>query len=62
MFLTLDLWNLVPRDAAMLVGAAVAALIRCLAISRSWALPVYRPRPGRALDDKGGVDRDKDRT
>lgn len=54
-FLTLDIWALVPRDIAMVTGAGVAAAIRSLAIARNWALPVYRPRPGRAPDDKGEV-------
>jgi uncharacterized membrane protein YeiH len=54
-FLVLHLWTIAPKEIAMLVGATVAAAIRVLAIARNWALPVYRPRPGRAPDDKGGV-------
>lgn len=44
-----------PREAAMAAGLLVAASIRCLAIWFNWSLPVYRPRPGRKPDDKGGV-------
>lgn len=44
-----------PREAAMAAGLLMAASIRCLAIWFNWSLPVYRPRPGRKPDDKGGV-------
>lgn len=50
------LWAGLPREAAMALGLAAAAGIRCLAIWFNWSLPVYRPRPGREPDDKGGVD------
>ena len=49
------LWAGLPREAAMALGLAAAG-IRCLAIWFNWSLPVYRPRPGREPDDKGGVD------
>lgn len=49
------LWAGVTREAAMLMGLCAAAGIRCLAIWFNWALPVYRPRPGRQPDGKGGV-------
>jgi uncharacterized membrane protein YeiH len=54
-FVILHTSALVPKEIAMLMGAALAAGIRCLAVARNWALPVYRPRPGRAPNDKGGV-------
>ncbi len=54
-FLALEAQDLVPRDIAMLAGAAVACAIRCLAIAQNWSLPVYRPRAGRTPDDKGGI-------
>lgn len=50
------LWIGAPREAAMAVGLTAAALIRCAAIWGNWSLPVYRPRPGRKPDDKGGVE------
>lgn len=49
------LWIGVPREVAMLAGLVTAAGIRCAAIWGNWALPVYRARPGREVDDKGGV-------
>ena len=43
------------RELAMGLGIASAAGLRAAAIRGNWALPVYRPRPGRTPDDKGGV-------
>lgn len=43
------------RELAMGLGIASAAGLRAAAIWGNWALPVYRPRPGRTPDDKGGV-------
>jgi uncharacterized membrane protein YeiH len=51
------LWAGTPREAAMASGLAAAAGIRCAAIWGNWALPVYRARPGRDVDGKGGVGR-----
>lgn len=45
----------IPREVAMVAGVVVAAVIRCLAVWGNWALPVYRARPGRDVDDRGGV-------
>ncbi len=44
-----------PREWAMLAGLVTAAGIRCAAIWFNWSLPVYRPRPGREPDERGGV-------
>lgn len=49
------LWAGLPRDGAMGLGLVVAAGIRCAAIWFNWALPVYRARPGRDVDGRGGV-------
>ena len=43
------------REAAMALGITAAAGLRAAAIWGNWALPVYRPRPGRTPDDRGGV-------
>ena len=43
------------REVAMGLGIASAAGLRAAAIRGNWALPVYRPRPGRTPDGKGGV-------
>lgn len=43
------------RELAMGLGIAAAAGLRGAAIWGNWALPVYRPRPGREVDGKGGV-------
>lgn len=44
-----------PREGAMAAGLVTAAGIRGLALWFNWALPVYRARPGRKPDDRGGV-------
>ena len=44
-----------PRLWAMSVGLFTAFAIRGLAIRFDWALPVYRPRPGRVPDRHGDV-------
>lgn len=44
-----------PREGAMAVGLVTAAGIRGLALWFNWSLPVYRARPGRAPDERGGV-------
>ncbi len=49
--LALDL----PRLWAMAAGLLTAFVIRSLALRFDWALPVYRPRPGRAPDDGGKI-------
>lgn len=49
------LWVGMPRETAMIAGFAVAAGVRCAAIWGNWSLPVYRGRPGRAVDEKGSV-------
>lgn len=49
------LWADLPREGAMLAGLVTAATIRCAAIWFNWSLPVYRPRPGREPDEKGGI-------
>lgn len=46
LFVVLDSFS-VDRTWSMGIGLAVSCLIRCLAIGRDWAFPVYRPRPGR---------------
>jgi uncharacterized membrane protein YeiH len=51
----LGLWADLPREWAMLAGLVTAATIRCAAIWFNWSLPVYRPRPGREPDEKGGI-------
>ena len=51
----LGLWADLPREWAMLAGLVTAAIIRCAAIWFNWSLPVYRPRPGREPDEKGGI-------
>lgn len=48
-------WTGLPREVAMGLGLLVAASIRCAAIWFNWSLPVYRARPGRDIDDRGGV-------
>jgi uncharacterized membrane protein YeiH len=45
------------RGWAMALGLVAAAGLRSAAIWFNWSLPVYRPRPGRAPDEKGGVGR-----
>lgn len=44
-----------PREGAMAAGLVTAAGIRGLALWFNWSLPVYRARPGRAPDERGGV-------
>lgn len=53
-FLAAD-WAGLAREAAMGLGLAAAAGIRCAAIWGEWSLPVYRPRRGRKVDERGGV-------
>ena len=50
------LWAGLPREVAMGLGLTAAAGIRFAAIWGNWALPVYRARPGRDVDDRGGVE------
>jgi uncharacterized membrane protein YeiH len=45
------------RGWAMGLGVIAAAGLRAAAIWGNWALPVYRARPGRVVDDRGGVER-----
>ncbi|MDE3121798.1 MAG: trimeric intracellular cation channel family protein [Paracoccaceae bacterium] len=44
-----------PRLWAMAAGLLVAFAIRSFAIRFDWALPIYRPRPGRIPDQHGNV-------
>lgn len=43
------------RGWAMALGLITAAGLRSAAIWFNWSLPVYRARPGRAPDERGGV-------
>ena len=45
----------VSREWAMVFGFTAAAGLRFAAIWGNWALPVYRARPGRDVDERGGV-------
>ena len=45
------------RGWSMALGVIAAAGLRAAAIRGNWSLPVYRARPGRAVDDKGEVER-----
>lgn len=54
-FLLMDALDL-PRTVATVVSVLAAFIIRSLAIWFDWALPVYRPRPGRIPDDRGEVE------
>ncbi|MGE3915221.1 MAG: trimeric intracellular cation channel family protein [Hyphomicrobiaceae bacterium] len=44
----------VARGTAALTGGTATFVVRSLAMSLGWALPTYRARPGRDLDDGGG--------
>lgn len=45
--------NVIPRDAAMVLGFATALGLRGLALRFGWSLPAYRPRPGRTPGEIG---------
>ncbi len=42
-----------PREHAILLGVALAFILRALAIRLRWRLPVYRRRPGRSPEEVG---------